>query len=183
MSYRILMEQSGRKFDGAGIDRSEPTIDQATDLNIDYSFIGAGDHSLRVLLMDDNEAYLQQMTRRFSPKTDGISQVQLTTCNDPVLGIAHLEEATYDMLLIDYHMPQVDGIKLFEWLRHDRTHPNQEIFKVMVTADPNVPQTTRLRIVNTGARVVSKSMSTEDLRLLVSEVMLRNSSAYRRSVV
>lgn len=87
------------------------------------------------------------------------------------------------MLLIDYHMPQLDGIKLFEWLRHDSTHPNQEIFKVMVTADPKVPQTTRLRIVNTGARVVSKSMSTEDLRLLVSEVMLRNSSAYSRSVV
>ena len=83
MSYRILMEQSGRKFDGAGIDRSEPTIDQATDLNIDYSFIGAGDHRLRVLLMDDNEAYLQQMTRRFSPKTGVISQVQLTTCNRP----------------------------------------------------------------------------------------------------
>ena len=66
MSYHILKEQNGRNFGCAGTDRSGPTNNQATDLNIDYSLIDSGDHKLRVLLIDDNEAFLQQMTDLFS---------------------------------------------------------------------------------------------------------------------
>ena len=75
-------------------------------------------------------------------------------------------EERYDLLLVDYHMPQIDGLKLLEWLENDEAHPNQDITKIMVTADPNIPQSTRGAIVKAGARIVSKGMSIEDLRML-----------------
>ena len=152
--------------------------------NLDYTMVDQGDNKLRVLLIDDNETYLQQMHRMFAPKILDTSQVQLVTCNDPVLGISHLEEERYDLLLVDFHMPQIDGLKLLEWLKNDEAHPNQDISKIMVTADPNIPQSTRGAIVKAGARIVSKGMSIEDLRMLVSEAIRQkgNPKDYSRSV-
>ena len=153
--------------------------------SLDYTMVVQGDKKLRVLLIDDNETYLQQMHRMFSPKILGTSEVQLVTCNDPVLGISRLEEERYDLLLVDYHMPQIDGLKLLEWLQSDEEHPNQCLTKIMVTADPNIPQVIRSDIVKAGARIVSKGMSVEDLRVLMSEVMRRqtNEQACERLVV
>lgn len=151
--------------------------------NLDFSAVGQRDNKLRVLLIDDNETYLQQMHRMFAPKILETSQVQLVTCNDPILGISRLEEERYDLLLVDYHMPQIDGLKLLEWLENDEAHPNQDITKIMVTADPNIPQSTRGAIVKAGARIVSKGMSIEDLRMLVLEAIRQkfNPQDYSRS--
>lgn len=116
------------------------------DFNLDYSATGQSDNQLRVLLIDDNETYLEQMSRMFAPNILGIDQVQLVTCSDPVLGISRLEEERYDLLLVDFHMPQIDGLKLLEWLKDDDQHPNQDVTKIMMTADPNIPRKTALRL-------------------------------------
>ncbi len=155
------------------------------DYNLDSSILGPGDDKLRVLLIDDNETYLKQMSRMFAPKILGIDQVQLVTCSDPVLGICRLEEERYDLLLVDFHMPQIDGLKLLEWLENDDEHPNQDVTKIMMTADPNIPQKNRTAIVKAGARIVSKGMSIEDMRMLVSDVMRQKAyeQEYSRSAI
>lgn len=155
------------------------------DFNLDYSATGQSDNQLRVLLIDDNETYLEQMSRMFAPNILGIDQVQLVTCSDPVLGISRLEEERYDLLLVDFHMPQIDGLKLLEWLKDDDQHPNQDVTKIMMTADPNIPQKNRTAIVKAGARIVSKGMSIEDMRVLVSDVMRQkvNEQEFSRSAI
>lgn len=127
------------------------------------------DGQLKVLLIDDNETYLKQMRRVFSPSILGTDSIYLVTCDDPTVGITILEEQQYDLLLVDFHMPQIDGMKLLEWLNTSET-PNDDIVKIMLTADPNIPETTRRAIVHAGARIVSKGMSIEDMKQLVMNV-------------
>ena len=144
----------------------------------------SGDQKTKVLLIDDNHTFLKQMQRFFAPKILGIPDVELTVCGDPVSGITRLEEQRFDLLLVDFHMPHVDGLKLLEWLA-SHEHPNQEMVKIMLTADPSIPERKRAAIVAAGARIVSKGMPIEDMKILVAgvkEQKVRNQAQIRAAV-
>jgi CheY-like chemotaxis protein len=144
----------------------------------------SGDQKTKVLLIDDNHTFLKQMQRFFAPKILGIPDVELTVCDDPISGITRLEEQRFDLLLVDFHMPHVDGLKLLEWLA-SHEHPNQGMVKIMLTADPSIPERKRAAIVAAGARIVSKGMPIEDMKILVAGVKqqtARNQAQLRAAV-
>jgi two-component system, cell cycle sensor histidine kinase and response regulator CckA len=67
-----------------------------------------------VLAIDDNTDFLQLLKDMLEP-----SGYEVHTAVNPVkaLEIFQREKDKYQLVLLDYYMPQLDGAKTFEWLR------------------------------------------------------------------
>ncbi len=81
-----------------------------------------GDNGLvaRVLVVDDNPMdtlLCQRLLERYN--------FQVTAANDPRLALAVLEQRAYDLLLVDVHMPYMDGFDLIERARE--LQPNMAV--------------------------------------------------------
>jgi CheY-like chemotaxis protein len=68
----------------------------------------------RVLLIDDNEQFLNTIMQLLEPLG-----YDLVAVNNPVkaLEMYTREKDNFDLVLLDYYMPALDGAKTFEWLR------------------------------------------------------------------
>lgn len=122
--------------------------------------------SFRVLVMDDNEIYLEQLRRMLSPEVLGVEHIELVTSHNPVTFIDLIEEQRFDMLLMDFHMPRLDGLKFLEWLTTSE-HLNPGVPKVVLIDDPEIPDGVRANIAKQGARILSKYASPSNVKALV----------------
>lgn len=78
---------------------------------------GNGSHAsagTRVLVIDDNEDFRSLVTQLLAPH--GFT---VTPAAQPVkaLEMYTRDKDKFDLVLLDYYMPQLDGAKTFEWLR------------------------------------------------------------------
>ena len=76
--------------------------------------LGVGSARTVVLAIDDNTDFLQLLKDMLEP-----SGFEVHTAVNPVkaLEVFQRDTAKYQLVLLDYYMPQLDGAKTFEWLR------------------------------------------------------------------
>lgn len=81
-----------------------------------------GSKHTRVLLIDDNEQFHNMIRQLLDPLG-----FDLVAVNNPVkaLEMYTREKDNYDLVLLDYYMPALDGAKTFEWLR--KLNPNVRV--------------------------------------------------------
>ncbi len=69
---------------------------------------------IRVLVIDDNQEFRQIIKDMLDP-----GRFDVLTMGSPVnaLELFSREKQSFDLILLDYYMPHLDGAKTFEWLR------------------------------------------------------------------
>lgn len=85
---------------------------------------------MQIVIVDDVEANLL-LLRHFIGKLDGEHEVQ--SFLDPRQALAHLRDSDPDLLIVDYMMPELDGIGLVQALR--ATPRGTDLPVLMVTAN------------------------------------------------
>ena len=80
---------------------------------------------VRVLAIDDNEDFRTTLKELLEPLG-----FEVHTAANPVkaLEIFTRDKNSYELVLLDYYMPQLDGAKTFEWLR--KLNPNVKVIIV-----------------------------------------------------
>ncbi|HTS16970.1 MAG TPA: response regulator [Verrucomicrobiae bacterium] len=81
--------------------------------------------SIRVLAIDDNEEFRNLITELLQPL--GFDVVAVA---NPVKALEKFtqEKDSFQLVLLDYYMPQLDGAKTFEWLK--KLNPNVRVIIV-----------------------------------------------------
>jgi len=80
---------------------------------------------IRVLAIDDNEEFRNLITELLQPLGFDVHAV-----GSPVKALEKFtqEKDTFQLVLLDYYMPQLDGAKTFEWLK--KLNPNVKVIIV-----------------------------------------------------
>ena len=84
----------------------------------------------RIVVIDDHEANVEALTRILHRA--GFASVRSTT--DPVAGVAIIREWSPDLILLDLHMPRLDGFGVLEAIRPQLTD-GRYLPVLMLTAD------------------------------------------------
>jgi DNA-binding response OmpR family regulator len=83
---------------------------------------------MRILIAEDSELNFEMLAEYFS-----IGGHELSWARDGEQAIASLEANEFDLLLLDLHMPRVDGFTVLKWLRAARE--KSEMKAIVLTAD------------------------------------------------
>ena len=77
---------------------------------------------IRALAIDDNEEFRTLITELLEPYG-----VEVIAVANPVKALEKFtqEKDSFQLVLLDYYMPQLDGAKTFEWLR--KLNPNVKV--------------------------------------------------------
>jgi len=121
--------------------------------------------SLRVLVMHGDEIYLEQLRRALGSEIIGVGSIHVMASHDPVTAISWIEEDRFDLFVLDFHMPRLDGMCFLKWLNAGE-HFNVNVPKVVLTEDPEIPDRVRTNIVENGARVMAKGDGIDELKVL-----------------
>lgn len=111
--------------------------------------------NVRVLVMNESEVCFNYLRHTFSSEVLGVNHIELVASHNPVTFISLVEEEQFDILLVDFHTPRLDGLKLLEWLAKNK-HANQGALKIFFTDDPDIPTIVRSAIVQQGAKIMFK---------------------------
>lgn len=83
-------------------------------------------HNLKIVIVDDEEINIILLEEL-------VKQGGYTNCisfNNPLKALSHLEENSCDILIVDFNMPDMDGVELLE--KSKALHP--DMLSIMVTA-------------------------------------------------
>ena len=83
---------------------------------------------MRILIAEDSELNFEMLAEYFS-----IGGHELSWARDGDQAITSLEGGNFDLLLLDLHMPRVDGLTVLKWLREARE--KSEMKAIVLTAD------------------------------------------------
>jgi len=93
---------------------------------------------------------------------------QVETAGNGVLALDKLKERTYDLILSDLRMPELDGPGLYQEL--ERQRPELLARVVFLTGDTLSPETQTF-LEQTAAPTVSKPFTPEEVRRAVQRVL------------
>jgi CheY-like chemotaxis protein len=82
----------------------------------------------KILLADDEIALRFLLTETLSDEGYDITEVE-----DGLQAVQHLEKNIYDLVILDYMMPERTGVEVCEWLRSS-TSPNRDLPVILLTA-------------------------------------------------
>lgn len=121
-------------------------------------------HVGRILIVDDNPVNIALIKKILS--NEGYSQIE-ATCK-PVKVAQMYNKAPYDLVLLDVHMPEMNGLEVLAKLREE--HPKDYLPVVMLTADDN--DETRNQCLAAGAKdFISKPFDRTEVALRVRNIM------------
>ena len=127
---------------------------------------------INVLLIDNEPQHLEQMKVLLSEEFLRRSDVQSTFCVKPIDAIRELEENHYDLLIIDYHMPEIDGLQLLVFI-DEQENLCRESYKVILTADANIPAEIKTKMDLLSDRILSKGLTGSEVRNLIRQVSMK----------
>ncbi|MCB9940613.1 MAG: response regulator [Planctomycetaceae bacterium] len=113
----------------------------------------------RILAVDDDKS-----TCRFISKALTQHGYHVDTAMDGASALQLVAQHDYDLAVLDFHMPDVDGAQLFREIR--ATQPN--MLAVFLTGDPTLG--TVYPAIDSGAgRVLAKPIGIDELKQVVEE--------------
>ena len=83
----------------------------------------------RLLFVDDEQMLHDVLGRLFNRHG-----IEITSCASAPQAIEALEESSFDLVLTDFKMPEMDGLELLAYIRQE--HPHLDV--IMITAHANV---------------------------------------------
>ncbi|MGH7419232.1 MAG: response regulator [Candidatus Rokuibacteriota bacterium] len=116
--------------------------------------------ALRVLVADDQEHMRELLVEALS--ADGHT---VDPAEDGVAALKLLEQQTYDLVVSDLQMPQVDGPKLYREIH--RRQPDAAPHFVFITGEDEAPGYERF-LADSKAPVVSKPFKLKEFRQLLA---------------
>jgi two-component system chemotaxis response regulator CheY len=135
----------------------------------------ASGKAIRMLVIDNDEQHLIQMRELFSPTLLRRKDVSFCYCSNASDAMELIEEIAFDLLLIDYHMPGVDGLKFLEYLSKNE-HKCDRATKVLMTADSSLPDQVRRKVLAYSATIMNKGITASDARDLIRKASLKSVS-------
>jgi|GEM_PF-1509345 len=133
------------------------------------------ERNIRVLIADDepiNRRYLQEL----------LSAEGLAICSvvDGLEAVEACSREVFDLLLLDYRMPRLDGLEALQRIRADPLGRNRATLAVVLTAETQARE--HARLVEAGfARCVLKPARAEPLLALIAELLAHAGCASARN--
>jgi CheY-like chemotaxis protein len=118
--------------------------------------------TLRVLVADDQEHMRELMAEALA--ADGHT---VDPAEDGAAALKLLDEQTYDLVVSDLQMPQVDGPKLYEEIRKRR--PDAVPHFIFITGEDEAPGYGRF-LVDSKVPVVTKPFKLKEFRQLLAKL-------------
>ena len=148
------------------IDNLHTAIDSTIDLlseeeiNLEHYDV----QSLRVLVVDDSPLALKMINRVLS----GLGIIHMTNANDGSKAISILENESFDLIVTDYNMPEVNGAELAEFVRNSPQHSHVPVLMVSSDAD----QTQLSHITQSGVdALVGKPFAPDEVKKLLCKLL------------
>src|SRR5690242_17159356 len=118
-------------------------------------------HSGRALVVDD-ESNIRSLCGVILERMGFVVE----TCDGGVMALQLLERMSFDLLLIDVWMPDIDGIDVLQRIHHRLT----DIATIVITGHASVEDTARLTLL--GAQgILLKPFTPDVLRAVVNDVL------------
>lgn len=128
---------------------------------------------LRALVVDDN-AHARAIGM-LSLRKLGVGL--LHQAGDGAEAIMRLLSESYDLILMDWYMPDISGAGLLRVLRDPRFGPASQTPVILMTAYPSVDNVARARALGVN-EVISKPFSVEHLSIALGRVLPPPGSAH-----
>ena len=117
--------------------------------------------SRRILVVDDNVTNLVLLKELLE-----IDHHEVTTCNSGMAALELLARYEFDLILLDYNLGDMDGVRVLQTYRFGRLHPVPALF---LTADATAQTATRLREAG-GAGTLYKPVNLIGIRKALAEL-------------
>jgi DNA-binding NtrC family response regulator len=119
--------------------------------------------SARILIVDDEEIVLKSCLRILDDQS-----FELETVNNGSEALRRIEENHYDIVILDIMMPEIDGLKVLQWVKE--SHPDIDV--IMITGLSQVD--VAVRAMKFGAfDYLPKPFEPEELKLVVERALER----------
>jgi CheY-like chemotaxis protein len=128
-----------------------------------------GERSARVLVVDDDRDVADALAELL--EREGLSVDRAASAREAQQLIAR---QSYDMVLSDLRMPDIDGVVLYDWIK--RLRPALAERTAFVTGDTMSSDAARI-LVATGRPLLEKPFRAEDVRRLLDELSPSGASA------
>ena len=123
--------------------------------------------NLKVLLVDDSQVarkYLHQLL-------DNLGIHAITEASDGAEAINILKQETFDLIVSDYNMPNIDGREMLEYIRSHGDQPTIPV--MMVTSEQNSSQLAAIQNAGVSA-LCSKPLSYDILKKVIEQLVLND---------
>ena len=111
------------------------------------------EHKAQILFVDDEQLLHGLFERLFTRHN-----IKVTSCSDASHAIEELRKNSYDLVVTDFMMPDMDGFELLSYVRSE--HPRTKV--IMITAHSNVQHAVR-SMKNGAIDYIPKPFSTTEL--------------------
>src|SRR5262245_43933090 len=131
----------------------------------EHSMQAATLHTARILIVDDLDLNVHLLERIL--KLEGYCQIRVTT--DPCQALLLFETFQPDLMLLDLHMPLMDGFAVMEALGE---HTSGGIYMPILAITGDITPETKLRALSAGARdFVSKLFDNTEVLLRIKHLL------------
>ena len=119
---------------------------------------------MRLLVVEDNRTNLMVLTGILK----NLQDCEVISCLDPLEALKQAEGSLFDLVLVDYMMPGIDGIEFIRRLRARNEYSHIPV--VMITADSH--RETRIEGIKAGATdFLTKPVDPVELKARVGNLL------------
>lgn len=137
--------------------------------NMESTVVTNREGSYKLLMIDNDDRHISQMSDLFSPQMLQRDDIAVSFCTNPCEAVNLIESMRFDMIIVDYHMPEMNGLDLLRFIAENETMCS-ESKKVMLTADTNIPRAEREKIESLSDVIMSKGITVDQARSLFNDI-------------